>query len=473
MVCRFLTLGVVLASASAGSYGAQGSSGGGCACLSCDGGPMRLKPRFCLAGSLGCSEDVASGCMGVSDAGIQGRCVCATGAFSQPARFTLGGHVRGLLKGETVMLGSSSHHGGAIGGAATMTVPVSLNGYFRFPSKLVAGQDFTVAVVANPKGHACSVYYGKGRARGEHVSSVQVNCAATWSAANEPWAERGKTCDCLKCNGGGYAPYDAYCSGRSIGCAVGHGENSGCYGKSHKGVTGRCNCGNGAFSEPEFFQLRASVNGIGAGKSLTLGSDTWTLDKGIANENEQTPGGHKTVQTVVLNHNGDFVFPFKMAEGQQYQVRVILDPLGQRCTVTAGKGVVVAGAAERVQVLCFDVNGLGAHGIVSGRGEAPVAEQKLYAREEKLRAEEYGHATKVFAHNNDDGSSNFFAILAIGFIPGLAYYIHDLMSSHSLNSERSSRGYASVDEGGESEMASLSRSDGGSGGGGGGGDIEL
>jgi len=439
------------ATALSGSSGARGGDSEGCACLSCDGGAMSSPmPRVCLPSSAGCSVDVQSGCMGVSDSGKQGKCNCGTGAFS-PARFNLGGHVRGLQPGETVLLGSSTHRDGAIGGSATMTLPVTKNGYFRFPDKLVSGQDFNVAVVTNPKGHACSVYYGKGRVRGEHVKSVQVNCAATWSKANEPWSERGKACDCLKCNGGGYAPYDAYCSGRSIGCAVGHGENGGCYGKSKKGETGRCTCGNGAFSEPEFFQLRATVFGIDGGKTLTLGSDTWTLDKGVSHENEQTPGGHKTVQTVVLRQNGDFVFPFKMAEGQQYQVRVIVDPLGQRCTVAAGRGVVVAGSAEQVTVRCFDVQGLRQEGVM-GHGAAPAAEQKLYAREERLRDEEYGSATKVFAHSNDDGGSNFFAIMAIGFVPGLAYYIHELMSSHSSNAAH--REYSPVGDG--AEMASLS-----------------
>ena len=159
----------------------------------------------------------------------------------------------------------------------------------------------------------------------------------------------------------------------------------------------------------------------------------------------------------MLRDNGDFSFPFKLAEGQQYAVRVVNDPLGQKCTVSAGRGVVVAMAVERVSVVC---HGMGSSStMLRSMAVGPAAvgtatEQRLYQREEKLRAEEYGTATKVFAHSEDDSGGQFFTVVAIGFVPALSYYLYTL--STSMGEQRP--GYQTVqgDDGAGAELSARS-----------------
>ena len=103
--------------------GDRTSGASSCVCLRCNGTPFdeNERPRICQAQSLGCSIDIGDGCFGVqdSDNGLSGRCKCASGHFSHPAKYTLGGKVKGLPAGTSVVLASSSRGGAAVTGTST------------------------------------------------------------------------------------------------------------------------------------------------------------------------------------------------------------------------------------------------------------------------------------------------------------------------------------------------------------------
>ena len=94
---------------------------------------------------------------------------------------------------------------------------------------------------------------------------------------------------------------------------------------------------------------------------------------------------------------------------------------------------------------------------VGPTGVSAATEQRLYQREEKLRAEEYGTATKVFAHSEDDSGGQFFTVVAIGFVPALSYYLYTL--STAMGEQRP--GYQTVqgEDGAGAELSSLKGAD--------------
>ena len=226
--------------------------------------------------------------------------------------------------------GSADH--GAVGKhKATQTLKIVTGGPFQFDYKLQDSQTYKVAVVKDPPGQSCSFDYGtdtgsalKDLGRNGHQKSVVIRCVKQQQSWATGEMEKRK-CQCVKCNGGGYSPFDAYCSGRSIGCSVDHGENGGCYGRQAlTGQTGRCTCDTGAFSEPERYALKGGVRGLLVGQWLELGCSTsHGLDRKSKTSNEQVPGGFPTVHSVNVRGMGrqaltHFVCPYKMADGQAY-----------------------------------------------------------------------------------------------------------------------------------------------------------
>lgn len=86
---------------------------------------------------------------------------------------TISGTLSGLGSGLTVTLQNNS--------AATLTL--AANGSFAFATEVAAGGSYSVAVVTQPAGQACSVTGGSGTVAtsGTDVSSVAVSCVNTSS----------------------------------------------------------------------------------------------------------------------------------------------------------------------------------------------------------------------------------------------------------------------------------------------------
>ncbi|MBP0500827.1 hypothetical protein J8J32_22390, partial [Mycobacterium tuberculosis] len=71
---------------------------------------------------------------------------------------------------------------------------------------------------------------------------------------------------------------------------------------------------------PATYSVGGTVSGLTSGKSVTL------LDNGG--------------DAVVVNANGSFNFPTKLAQGKPYAATVGTRPSGENCTVTNGSGTV-------------------------------------------------------------------------------------------------------------------------------------
>lgn len=96
-------------------------------------------------------------------------------------RRSVGGVVSGLAAGSSVTLQNN--------GADTLAV--AANGPFAFPTLLLAGDRYAVAVSQQPAGRTCSVGAGSGTVGTADVSSVVVECAdAGASTAERPLPER-------------------------------------------------------------------------------------------------------------------------------------------------------------------------------------------------------------------------------------------------------------------------------------------
>lgn len=101
-----------------------------------------------------------------------------------PPTFSVGGTVSGMWTGASIQLAMTALPDPPV------AVTVSANGSFTFPSGLVDGRSFTVAVSSGgqPAMHTCTVTNAAGSIAGAAVSDVEVSCAfdgvfeIAWSA---------------------------------------------------------------------------------------------------------------------------------------------------------------------------------------------------------------------------------------------------------------------------------------------------
>ena len=128
-------------------------------------------------------------------------------------------------------------------------------------------------------------------------------------------------CSCYYCNGRPGKKTTGVCQGRTLGCNF--GESRGCYGVQGRN-TGTCSCETGQFTDVEQWALGGGVEGLRKGSAVYLTSHSTELSKPA--DGPQKPAGG--LQTIKVAANGNFVFPFKYASGQLYEVSVARDPPG-------------------------------------------------------------------------------------------------------------------------------------------------
>jgi hypothetical protein len=313
----------------------------------------------------------------------------------------IGGTVSGLGPHDQLVVGSEWVGKGAKKGDATQTIVVRKNGKFNFPLKLKANQHYQVAVVQNPRSKQCYVEGGTGQASGA-MTMVTITCSGKSEQLN------AQGCTCVKCNGGGLDPNFAFCSGQSIGCTVGNGMNNGCFGENFNGVTGRCSCGSGKFKNPEIYQVAGSLFGLAPGQVLILGAATGAGMHTSGKDVESVPGGQPAVQTIVLQEDGMFNFPYKLASDQEWQVQVINNPVSQSCTLELSGRSGIAGQRSEtaLAVTCTSKNQLG-------------TQNSAYRRIEAVKDAEYtGHVASV-ADISDNGM--YFFLFIVGIIGAAGY----------------------------------------------------
>jgi len=175
-----------------------------------------------------------------------------------------------------------------------------------------------------------------------------------------------------------------YCSGRSTGCSVGYSD--GCYGvRRGDGVGGKCFCKTHEFSRPETNSLGGRVVGLLPGTSVDLAASTRSQRGAHAAHGDAVqrvdvkhlvddPGAEAGSDRFYVAYDdvtgagsqrGMFAFQYRLAAGQNYQVQVLKDPVGQRCTVDPTGATGSVGAAG---------GGGGGGGGGAAGGAGPVAD---------------------------------------------------------------------------------------------------
>jgi large repetitive protein len=251
-------------------------------------------------------------------------------------QFTISGTVGGLGgNGLTLSLNDGA-----------VTLPVSNNGTFSFPSTVPSGMAYAVTVDTQPSGptQTCVVTNGSGTIVGANVNDVEVDCTTNSyqiGGTVSGLAGMGLT---LQNNGGddlaivadgtfvfptsvlsgqGYAvTVSAQPTNPWQTCTVSAGSG-GVAGVDVNNVAITCTTNS--------YQIGGTVSGLAASVTLQNGSDT-----------------------VALSANGSFVFPTSIASGGSYAVTVTNQPTNptQTCVVGGGSGTVAGADVTAVTVSC-------------------------------------------------------------------------------------------------------------------------
>jgi hypothetical protein len=141
----------------------------GCECMRCDGSKAHFQPHsVCHGESSGCvQDDPYEGCYGQQTIRPYhtGTCECSTETFLKPEIHRIGGTLRGLEPGQSVVLSSSSpkmidNEKASDDSLAVQHLSLHKDGKFSFPRLLADDQGFFVAVIAQPEGQHCAATMG-------------------------------------------------------------------------------------------------------------------------------------------------------------------------------------------------------------------------------------------------------------------------------------------------------------------------
>src|SRR5579859_1364533 len=251
---------------------------------------------------------------------------------SSPQLFAVGGEIRNLSSGQTLVIDNNGSD----------PVTITANGPFEFPTPVSATYHVTIA--AQPIGQVCTVSNGVGAGVVASVINVSITCSTDThtiggtlnglaSGAHVVLADNGQDPITLSADGaftfampvaydGSYGvtvvtqPTDATCT-----VSRGHGA----------GVTANIasvavTCSNYAYT------VGGMVSGLARGTQVTL-------DDNGAN-------------ALTVTANGSFTFTTPVAAQGSYHVTVGTQPLGQTCSVTAGAASDVLNNVTSVEVTC-------------------------------------------------------------------------------------------------------------------------
>jgi hypothetical protein len=255
-----------------------------------------------------------------------------SGSGHRSHKFAIGGNVTGLT-GNVVLQNN---------GADNLTI--GANGSFTFPTKVKKGKAYSVTVLTQPAGAACTVTNGSGTARA-NVTNVTVTCASRPTvsiggsvggltgtvvlqnnggddlsiSANGPFTFASKVA-----SGGAYA-VTVRTQPAAQTCTVQNGS-----GTASANVT---NIVVSCVATVATFTVGGTISGLtGGGLKLADGAT-----------NAVSPAPNATT----------FTLPNALPAGTEYSVGIAAQPAGQTCLITNSKGVIAANV-NNVSVTCSD-----------------------------------------------------------------------------------------------------------------------
>ena len=254
-------------------------------------------------------------------------------------QFTVGGALRGLAAGNSVVLQDN--------GGDSLTL--SADGSFTFATPVPSGAAFAVTVSSQPGAPAqtCTVGGGTGTIGASNVTSVSVNCGTnvyavggTISGLSGTVVLRDNEGDSLTLSSNGsFAFATALASGTAYAVTV-----------ETQPPSPVQNCvitqGSGTVTNAPV----TSVNVACTTLAFTIGGTVTGLAVNESVVLEDNGGDNLTVTA-----RGTFTFPTPVSSGQPYIVTVVTNPaspIAQTCSVSAASGNVAAAAITTVLVSC-------------------------------------------------------------------------------------------------------------------------
>ena len=136
-------------------------------------------------------------------------------------------------------------------------------------------------------------------------------------------ADARRSCECWSCSSGEQITEMQTCEAPSRGCSITNAR--GCFGFDElNAVAGECDCGSGEFSAEAIYSLEGTVDGLSSHVSHSLI---------LSCESESG------VMSVSVIEDGVVSFPYRLSEGQMYQVHVLQEPADVECKVICAQKV--------------------------------------------------------------------------------------------------------------------------------------
>lgn len=140
---------------------------------------------------------------------------CGGGGSSGSQSYTVGGSVKGLSSGESVVLLDN-------GGSA---LTVSTNGPYSFATGLASGDTYSVTVATQPGGQTCTVAQGSGAVGAQAITGVAVTCTDNTYSVGGTIAGLGTASGLVLVNGSDAFPVPAGATNFIMPTAVAHGSS--------------------------------------------------------------------------------------------------------------------------------------------------------------------------------------------------------------------------------------------------------
>ncbi len=274
----------------------------------------------------------------------------ADGSIVTPPSYSVGGSVTGLTGSGLILQNNAGND-----------LPISADGSFTFPAKLVSGAAFAVTIKTQPSTptQTCTVSGGTGVVASGNVTTVVVNCRAdafviggtvTGLVGTGLTLSNGPAADALINANGSYAFSDAVALGQSYDVMV----------KTRPTAPSQtCTVSNGAGN------VASTVTNI----NVACVTDKFTVGGTVTGLNGETLelqlSGGEAIKVV-----GDGTFAFSAVEsGANYAVTVSGQPPTRECSVSNGTGKLGGSPITTVAVTCapkiLDV-GVNVSGLTGG-----------------------------------------------------------------------------------------------------------
>ena len=261
--------------------------------------------------------------------------------------FSIGGTLSGLKSGDSVTLLDNRKD----------ALPLTANGKFTFSTSLTTGAAYSVTVITEPLGEKCTISHANGVVAA-NVTDIAVSCVAapmftiggsvSGLRAGDSVTLLDNGADPLKVSSNSTfkfkTPLD---SGTLYKVTVGTQPSTGdCKVSAATGIVRSSNITTVKVTCVPTFSIGGTLTGLKSGDSLTL------LDN--------------RTDALTLTANGKFTFATRLPSGSAYRLGISITPLGEKCTVTHGVGVVAGANVTNISVSCVTAPTHTVGGIISG-----------------------------------------------------------------------------------------------------------